>query len=227
LSGLSLDLIAPLRPLQLCADGGYQLRLGVLGVPLIMVPDTAAIHAARASTSVATHRLPSHALPTARPRLPHTLPHRVDADGRLPQSLHPLMQLHLAASPTTRTPMEGRPNPRTRSCSFTSQEKNYSMVLLAVVDLDTKFTDIVTGWPGSMKESSILHNSGLLKLYEKGERLSGSKLKVSDGSEIEEYLIGDSGYPFSPGCSHLTKRRTSQSPLLSSTLGTLLREQSL
>jgi hypothetical protein len=27
-------------PLQLCADGGYHLRLGVLGVPLIMVPDT-------------------------------------------------------------------------------------------------------------------------------------------------------------------------------------------
>jgi energy-converting hydrogenase Eha subunit B len=25
--------------LQLCADGGYQLRLGALGVPLIMVPD--------------------------------------------------------------------------------------------------------------------------------------------------------------------------------------------
>jgi hypothetical protein len=35
-----LDLIAPIRPLQLCADGGYQLRLGVLRVPLIMVPDT-------------------------------------------------------------------------------------------------------------------------------------------------------------------------------------------
>jgi hypothetical protein len=39
LSGPSLDLIAPIRPLQLCADGGYQLRLGSLGVPLIMVPD--------------------------------------------------------------------------------------------------------------------------------------------------------------------------------------------
>jgi hypothetical protein len=26
-SGPSLDLIAPIRPLQLCADGGYQLRL--------------------------------------------------------------------------------------------------------------------------------------------------------------------------------------------------------
>jgi hypothetical protein len=32
--------IALIRPLQLCADGVYQLRLGVLGVPLIMVPDT-------------------------------------------------------------------------------------------------------------------------------------------------------------------------------------------
>jgi hypothetical protein len=40
LSGPSLDLIAPIRPFQLCADGGYQLRLGVLGVPLIMVPTT-------------------------------------------------------------------------------------------------------------------------------------------------------------------------------------------
>jgi hypothetical protein len=39
LSGPSLDLIAPIRPLQLCADGGHQLKLGVLGVPLIMVPD--------------------------------------------------------------------------------------------------------------------------------------------------------------------------------------------
>jgi hypothetical protein len=30
----------PIRPSQLCADGVYQLRLGVLGVPLIMVLDT-------------------------------------------------------------------------------------------------------------------------------------------------------------------------------------------
>jgi hypothetical protein len=39
LNGPILDLIALIRPLQLCADGGYQLRLGVLRVPLIMVPD--------------------------------------------------------------------------------------------------------------------------------------------------------------------------------------------
>jgi hypothetical protein len=35
-----LTRIAPIRPLQLCANGVYQLRLGVLGVPLIMVPDS-------------------------------------------------------------------------------------------------------------------------------------------------------------------------------------------
>jgi hypothetical protein len=37
-----LTCIAPIRPLQLCADGGYQPSLGVLGVPLIMVPDRGA-----------------------------------------------------------------------------------------------------------------------------------------------------------------------------------------
>jgi hypothetical protein len=31
--------IASIRPLQLCADGGYQLGLGALEVPLITVPD--------------------------------------------------------------------------------------------------------------------------------------------------------------------------------------------
>jgi hypothetical protein len=36
----ALTEITPIRPLQLCADGGYQLRLGALGVPLIMIPDS-------------------------------------------------------------------------------------------------------------------------------------------------------------------------------------------
>ncbi|KAL6654417.1 hypothetical protein ACP70R_007882 [Stipagrostis hirtigluma subsp. patula] len=76
--------------------------------------------------------------------------------------------------------------------------KNYSMVLQAVVDPDMRFMDIVTGWPGSMKESSILHSSGLFKLCEKGDRLNGSKLKLPDGSEIGEYMIGDAGYPLLP-----------------------------
>jgi hypothetical protein len=39
LANRALSCIAPIRPLQLCADGVYQPSLGVLGVPLIMVPD--------------------------------------------------------------------------------------------------------------------------------------------------------------------------------------------
>jgi hypothetical protein len=35
----ALTCIAPIRPLQLCDDDDYQSSLGVLGVPLIMVPD--------------------------------------------------------------------------------------------------------------------------------------------------------------------------------------------
>jgi hypothetical protein len=56
LSGPSLDLIALIRPLQLCADGGYQLRLGVLGVPLIMVPDIVLL--ARGGRGRGEHRCP-------------------------------------------------------------------------------------------------------------------------------------------------------------------------
>jgi hypothetical protein len=34
------DLVAPIRPLQLCADGDYQLRIRSLKVPLIMISDS-------------------------------------------------------------------------------------------------------------------------------------------------------------------------------------------
>jgi hypothetical protein len=40
LSGRSFDLYCAHQAFAACADGGYQPSLGVLGVPLIMVPDT-------------------------------------------------------------------------------------------------------------------------------------------------------------------------------------------
>jgi hypothetical protein len=62
LSGPSLDLVAPIRPLQLCADGGYQLRLGVLGVPLIMVPDRSVLEHPTAEVELTSHRPESGAV---------------------------------------------------------------------------------------------------------------------------------------------------------------------
>ncbi|KAL0919603.1 hypothetical protein M5K25_011707 [Dendrobium thyrsiflorum] len=73
-------------------------------------------------------------------------------------------------------------------------EKNHSMILQAIVDPEMRFRDIVTGWPGSMNEFAILHDSGFFKLCEKGLRLNG-KMELKDGSEISEYIIGDSAFP--------------------------------
>lgn len=77
-------------------------------------------------------------------------------------------------------------------------KKNHSMVLQAIVDADMRFRDIVTGWPGKMQDWLIFESSNFNKLCDKGERLNGKKLHLSEGSAIREYIIGDSGYPLLP-----------------------------
>ncbi|XP_077216281.1 PIF / Ping-Pong family of plant transposase [Tasmannia lanceolata] len=77
-------------------------------------------------------------------------------------------------------------------------EKSHSMVLQAIVDPDMRFRDIVTGWPGSMNDDMVLKNSGFFKLCEKGKRLNGNKIELSEGLEVREYIIGDSGFPLLP-----------------------------
>ncbi|XP_010905715.1 protein ALP1-like isoform X1 [Elaeis guineensis] len=81
---------------------------------------------------------------------------------------------------------------------WTDYEKNHSMVLQAIVDPEMRFRDIVTGWPGSMNELLVLHNSGFFKLCEKGARLNGKKMELSEGSEVREYIIGDASFPLLP-----------------------------
>ncbi|KAF3453824.1 hypothetical protein FNV43_RR04265 [Rhamnella rubrinervis] len=78
------------------------------------------------------------------------------------------------------------------------QEKNHSMVVQAIVDPDMRFRDIVTGWPGKMKDWLVFQSSTFYKLCDQGERLNGKKVELSKGSEIREYIIGDSGYPLLP-----------------------------
>ncbi|CAN1150376.1 Protein ALP1-like [Linum perenne] len=80
-------------------------------------------------------------------------------------------------------------------------EKKHSMVLQVIVDPDMRFLDIVTGWPGKMDEWEVLQSSTFQKLCDKGERLNGKRMQLSEqeeGSEIREYIIGDSGYPLLP-----------------------------
>lgn len=85
------------------------------------------------------------------------------------------------------------------SCNvWLDHKKNHSMVLQAIVDPEMRFRDIVTGWPGKMEDWLIFESSNFNKLCEKGERLNGNKVQLSKGSEIREYIIGDSGYPLLP-----------------------------
>ncbi|XP_059315194.1 protein ALP1-like [Lycium ferocissimum] len=78
------------------------------------------------------------------------------------------------------------------------QNKNHSMVLQAVVDPKMRFRDIVTGLPGKMNENSVLQSSTFFKLCEKGERLNGNKINLSEEAEVREYIVGDSGFPLLP-----------------------------
>lgn len=78
------------------------------------------------------------------------------------------------------------------------REKNHSMLLQAVVDPNMRFRDIVTGWPGKLSDSLVLETSNFFKLCEKGKRLSGKTVILPEGSEIREYIVGDSGLPLLP-----------------------------
>ncbi|KAM0026362.1 putative harbinger transposase-derived nuclease domain-containing protein [Helianthus debilis subsp. tardiflorus] len=78
------------------------------------------------------------------------------------------------------------------------RKDNHSMILQVIVDPEMRFRDIVTGYPGKMDDLSVLQKSCFFDLSEKGERLNGNKLKLREGTEIREYIVGDSGFPLLP-----------------------------
>ncbi|KAL1819337.1 hypothetical protein ACET3Z_014206 [Daucus carota] len=77
-------------------------------------------------------------------------------------------------------------------------EKNHSMILQAIVDTDMRFLDIVTGWPGSLSDSIAFKSSSFFKLCNEGKRLNGETVKLSEGTELREYIVGDAGFPLLP-----------------------------
>ena len=93
---------------------------------------------------------------------------------------------------------------QTAHITFGSQsgdhEENDGLLMQAVVDPDMRFTNIWLGLPGSMNQSSLLHDSGLFMSCEEGTWLNGSKLKISSGggSAVREYIIGSTAYALLP-----------------------------
>ncbi|KAI4382844.1 hypothetical protein MLD38_008753 [Melastoma candidum] len=78
------------------------------------------------------------------------------------------------------------------------KERKCSMILQGVVDADMRFLDVVTGWPGKLSNASVLRSSSLFELCNTGTALNVKKVRLCEGAEIGEYIVGDSGFPLLP-----------------------------
>ncbi|KAJ0487311.1 putative harbinger transposase-derived nuclease domain-containing protein [Helianthus annuus] len=79
--------------------------------------------------------------------------------------------------------------------AWCDRENNQSMVLSAIVDPTLRFRDISGGWPGSLTDEYIFKESAFLELCKDGVRLNGKQRQLSEGNEIHEYIVGNSGFP--------------------------------
>nr|GEX27633.1 hypothetical protein [Tanacetum cinerariifolium] len=75
------------------------------------------------------------------------------------------------------------------------REKKQTMTLQAIVGPDLRFLNITAGSPGCLTDERILKSSAFFELCNKGERLNGKQRVLSEGNKIEEYIVGNSGFP--------------------------------
>ncbi|CAH1438533.1 unnamed protein product [Lactuca virosa] len=78
------------------------------------------------------------------------------------------------------------------------REKNQTVTFQVIADADLRFRDLVGGWPGCMTDERIHKKSTFFKFCKSGERLNGKRRVVSEGNEIEEYIVGNSGFRLLP-----------------------------
>lgn len=74
------------------------------------------------------------------------------------------------------------PQEKYHPLSYLNRKRDYSVILQAVCDHTLRFTDIVSGWPGSVHDARVFRNS---PLYEASEILF-------DG---DSHILGDAAYP--------------------------------
>jgi DDE superfamily endonuclease len=80
-----------------------------------------------------------------------------------------------------------------RSTDFYDKDKNYSFILQAIVDVDTRFLNIFAGYPGVVHDARVFANSGIKAAIDRGDCLNGPT-RFIQGIPIPELLIGDAGY---------------------------------
>jgi hypothetical protein len=80
-----------------------------------------------------------------------------------------------------------------RSTDYFDKDKNYSLILQAIVDVETRFLNIFAGYPGVVHDARVFANSGIKAAIDRGDCLNGPS-RLIQGIPIPELLIGDAGY---------------------------------
>ncbi|XP_074365204.1 protein ANTAGONIST OF LIKE HETEROCHROMATIN PROTEIN 1-like [Apium graveolens] len=76
--------------------------------------------------------------------------------------------------------------------------QNNCMFCQGTVDPELRFLDIVTGWSRGLSTSRLLEYSGFYKLCQGSERLNGLSRTLSEGVEVQEFIVGGTDYPLLP-----------------------------
>nr|GEU79998.1 hypothetical protein [Tanacetum cinerariifolium] len=77
--------------------------------------------------------------------------------------------------------------------------ENGSVMVQALVDSECRFLDVSAGWPSTTKPELVLRQSELFSSVEETrELLNGATYQLNDGTDIPQYILGDSCFPLLP-----------------------------
>ncbi|GBG84137.1 hypothetical protein CBR_g38111 [Chara braunii] len=79
--------------------------------------------------------------------------------------------------------------------NYYDRKQKFSMQAQVVVDLDMRILNVHVGYPGSVHDICVLHNSQLWRRAEAGELFDAPPENLPHGVVTRGYLLGDNGYP--------------------------------
>jgi len=87
--------------------------------------------------------------------------------------------------------------PLINPADYFNRKQKYSTVTQAVADSRMLFTDVSTGWPGSIHDARVLRLSRVFREIENGTILT-KPVAVINGTNVRPLLLSDPAYPLRP-----------------------------
>ncbi|GBG69403.1 hypothetical protein CBR_g4096 [Chara braunii] len=81
------------------------------------------------------------------------------------------------------------------SANYYDRNHKFFVQAQVVVDLDLRILDVHVGYPGSVHDVRVLHNSQLWRRAQTGELFDAAPENLPHGVVTRGYLLGDNGYP--------------------------------